>query len=433
MIKEDKGLKRICQALSFLLVFLLVFLMVSAIFTPAAKAAGATQKQLDAAIAWARERIGGTQHHSAGWDVGWGGKCLGFVETAFVSGAGYGPQYGSGYGTATAAGNAWIIAKDSSPPKGALVFWGTNDPAGHVALSLGGGQVIHVRNDGKSPPNYYILAESISTINGFPGSSYRGWGYYLGQPYENAAPLPDGSLESIANIYVSGLSETNATLNYTFHKKQYAWSSGAYLGTSPDNMKRVEETVDAAYSYAWYECKKWFHPLQPGTLYYYKLFVNYGNRNYVSKLYQFTTPGNPPPKITTETVEEEQSLAFTTEHRANPDMLVSQPQKLVQAGQDGVILIRHQITYEDGVEVSRKKLDETIKKAMVPQVFEYGTRIGIKGDATDDGRVDTADLLEIIEYLVNQTKCTSMDLADANDSGGVELADLIWVVEQLVK
>ena len=59
---------------------------------------------------------------------------------------------GGGYPTALAHWQAPgpRTAGMSTPPRGALVFWRSGNPAGHVALSLGNGQVISTDYDSKT-------------------------------------------------------------------------------------------------------------------------------------------------------------------------------------------------------------------------------------------------------------------------------------------
>ena len=53
----------------------------------------------------------------------------------------------------------------STPPRGALVFWRTGNPAGHVALSLGNGQVISTDFDGASYRAGVLHAGPITAID----------------------------------------------------------------------------------------------------------------------------------------------------------------------------------------------------------------------------------------------------------------------------
>lgn len=65
----------------------------------------------------------------------WHNRCLAFVAAMYG-------HPSSGYGTALEMWNHTQQHTDNNPPRGALVFWKTGSPAGHVALSLGGGKVI---------------------------------------------------------------------------------------------------------------------------------------------------------------------------------------------------------------------------------------------------------------------------------------------------
>lgn len=74
---------------------------------------------------------------------------------------------GGGYPTAIAHWNAPgpKTAGMSVPPRGALVFWRSGNPAGHVALSLGNGQVISTDFDGTDYRAGRLSAGPITAID----------------------------------------------------------------------------------------------------------------------------------------------------------------------------------------------------------------------------------------------------------------------------
>lgn len=122
----------------------------------ASSAAAATpasaQVSADEAVSWARGQVGRTDMELA---------CDCFVAQAY----GYG---GSGHETAN---DHWMAIPwanshppDPAPPAGALVFYDTYAPYGHVAISVGGGRVISTNVDG---------AVRETDIGHFAG--YRGW------------------------------------------------------------------------------------------------------------------------------------------------------------------------------------------------------------------------------------------------------------------
>lgn len=125
-----------------------VLLASSATAAPPAHA----QVSSDEAVSWAREQVGRT-------DMEYWCDC-------FVSQA-YGFK-GSGHETAN---DHWMAIPwanshpaDPAPPAGALVFYDTYAPYGHVAISTGGGNVISTNVDG---------AVRETNIGHFAG--YRGW------------------------------------------------------------------------------------------------------------------------------------------------------------------------------------------------------------------------------------------------------------------
>jgi hypothetical protein len=117
------------------------------------------------AISWMRARLGNTSYD---------GYCLTAVYRAYLSGsrditAGlpFGPAHGSAY-------SYWTVARDRhpgdhNPPRGALVFFRSAAGApGHVAISLGNGQMISTY-DGRTH-GIHTLA-----INSYDPSRYLGW------------------------------------------------------------------------------------------------------------------------------------------------------------------------------------------------------------------------------------------------------------------
>lgn len=97
---------------------------------------------------------------------GWAHECLAFVRTTFRLPA----------NQSTAIG-AWRTAKhkhrdDSTPPAGVPVYWsGGSSGAGHVAISLGGGQIITT----DLPSTGHISVEPLSAIHAEWGLTYLGW------------------------------------------------------------------------------------------------------------------------------------------------------------------------------------------------------------------------------------------------------------------
>ena len=57
----------------------------------------------------------------------------------------------------------------------------------------------------------------------------------------------------------------------------------------------------------------------------------------------------------------------------------------------------------------------------------------LKGDADGNGKLEIADLLCVIDYIVNGVECPAMDLANIDGEGSVDLNDLASIVEMLVK
>ncbi len=110
------------------------------------------------AVRWALAQVDGP--------AVWYRRCLNFVARSY----GY-----SASGVPTAY-DFWLSAEDkhvgdTNPPAGALVFWETSAPAGHVALSAGNGMVISNDIGGPGTITVVSLAELTTRWN----ATYLGW------------------------------------------------------------------------------------------------------------------------------------------------------------------------------------------------------------------------------------------------------------------
>jgi len=82
----------------------------------------------------------------------------------------------------------------------------------------------------------------------------------------------------------------------------------------------------------------------------------------------------------TETVQEE--IPFETERVENPDA-VSGNETVIQEGQSGTKELSYEVVYENGVEVSRELLSETIISAPVNRIVEVGTAAPVVEPVTE--------------------------------------------------
>ncbi|MBE7060033.1 MAG: hypothetical protein E7389_04360 [Ruminococcaceae bacterium] len=142
------------------------------------------------------------------------GYCAAFVWRCYHDGAGLG---NSSYATAREMGDALITSTDTNPPRGAFVFWydsnGPSTKAGHVALSLGDGNVIHAYSD--------VKVTSIETVNN-SHYIYRGWGAPIAE-YRLETATPPEPIELPSNCWLNidkgGESTYTAseTVKFTYH------------------------------------------------------------------------------------------------------------------------------------------------------------------------------------------------------------------------
>ena len=117
------------------------------------------------AVSWAKTQIGSKDYP---------GMCEKFVRTSFGLPAMY-PTATAAYLGSKADGT---IYTDKMPPAGVPVYWSIpGNPAGHVALSIGGGKAISTSNENMSGANGIVTID-ISRYKG----GYRGWSdFYHGK------------------------------------------------------------------------------------------------------------------------------------------------------------------------------------------------------------------------------------------------------------
>jgi cell wall-associated NlpC family hydrolase len=113
------------------------------------------------------------------YDVGW---CLQFVSDAWAEA---GISIHSAYDAADwwnayrgEFGYAWDTggARFTTPPRGALVFWGTSkdSPDGHVAISVGNGWLVSTEEGSVNTDAVHLLTINQRNSDGY-ASSYLGW------------------------------------------------------------------------------------------------------------------------------------------------------------------------------------------------------------------------------------------------------------------
>jgi cell wall-associated NlpC family hydrolase len=117
------------------------------------------------AQAWALTELGSPKPSwSDQLQAPWSGYCEAFVEIAYGTRHLYGTALAD-YSAQKAAGR---IHTDTEPPAGALVFYGGGS-TGHVALSVGGGQVITTW--GFEGQHYPVVETQVRAFS----NPYYGW------------------------------------------------------------------------------------------------------------------------------------------------------------------------------------------------------------------------------------------------------------------
>jgi cell wall-associated NlpC family hydrolase len=188
------------QRLGGLAVAALLLLGLPLLFLTSAPPAPASAAPADApskAIAWAQGQMGRTNDD---------GLCLKFVYDAYRLGAGIDVRGGMATNANTSAVDFWNHFPqlqhrgDANPPAGAFVFWGARPgyPDGHVALSLGGQQVISTAERNVRGVHTFGLAARAGAYN------YLGWMMPPGVPSTGGGTTPPPGLV----FFVMNTSET---------------------------------------------------------------------------------------------------------------------------------------------------------------------------------------------------------------------------------
>jgi cell wall-associated NlpC family hydrolase len=71
-----------------------------------------------------------------------------------------------------ATGNAH---RDRQPPIGALVFWETGGPYGHVAVYVGGGRIVSNDLHDQYPGEGGVYLVDLAAVEAEWGATYLGW------------------------------------------------------------------------------------------------------------------------------------------------------------------------------------------------------------------------------------------------------------------
>lgn len=128
-----------------------------------------TENDISKAISWGKNVNFWTGYNGGSFR----NRCLAFIYRCYYRGAGIDIYNGKSYPTAKAYGQEIITNYSSNPPKGAIVFLDTSNPAEHVGISVGDGKFIHTGSNS-------ILISKISDYK------LWGWGVPKGYTLENS-------------------------------------------------------------------------------------------------------------------------------------------------------------------------------------------------------------------------------------------------------
>ena len=116
-------------------------------------------------------------------------------------------------------------------------------------------------------------------------------------PMEYTSPFSD--------VHVSNITETGAIIHGILGNAGMSIdTAGFYIGTDPNNMTKITEELYTngyiggdAIEQIFYETEKQVGKLQSGTKYYYRVWLNYFGKEFVSTLESFTTAGTSAPNV----------------------------------------------------------------------------------------------------------------------------------------
>ena len=102
-------------------------------------------------------------------------------------------------------------------------------------------------------------------------------------------------------------------------------------------------------------------------------------------------------KVEEKSVEESKAISFREVKR--PDLLLPNGQeKVVQEGKDGKAVLRYQVVYENGEEVSRKLVDTQVVEPMQEKIIKVGTLTTVSRGGVDFTARKTLDNVTLTAY-----------------------------------
>lgn len=82
----------------------------------------------------------------------------------------------------------------------------------------------------------------------------------------------------------------------------------------------------------------------------------------------------PAPVITSKTVTESETIPYSTERLTDPNMFVDAGEVVVRNGIAGKKVITYEVTYQDGVQISKEKLSEVVSVQPISKQVKTGTK-----------------------------------------------------------
>ncbi|MBR5156104.1 MAG: G5 domain-containing protein [Clostridia bacterium] len=120
-------------------------------------------------------------------------------------------------------------------------------------------------------------------------------------------------------------------------------------------------------------------------------------------------------RVKEETIKVEEEIPYESKERENKS-LASGARKLVQRGVPGEKTVSYKITYEDGVEVSREKVNEEVKTQPIAQIREVGPKKATNYTIASAGTVQTSRSGNLAYSKVITVNATAYDASSCGKS-----------------
>lgn len=258
------------------LLIAVIMLLSTSIFTTVSTSA-VTQRTVSEALSWCESQV----DKALDYDGKYGAQCVDFIYYYYQY-LGVNPAGGNAIDYASnALPEGWQRIKGGTPQPGDILVY-TNEPNGHVGVYA-------------SDSLMYHQAPSMGGIVLHDAKKYTSYDNYWGVIRPDFASQDLPLFSSVrAEVFDNDVKITGDLAVYGPDRYgQKMRGGGFYIGTSPEDMTRFHEDLDGtvngeALRSIFYSMSKWYPHLVKGNTYYYKMYLEYGDKEYCSEIYSFT-------------------------------------------------------------------------------------------------------------------------------------------------